>query len=82
MTHPTNATMPFTDLSDQPPLLTTDDVAVMLGTGPRFVRRLVTERRIPFIKVGRHVRFTASDVADFIEAGRGHAFYRAPTRGW
>ncbi len=82
MTHPTHATMPFSDGKDGTRLLTTDEVAVMLGTGPRFVRRLVTERRIPFIKVGRHVRFTASDVTDFIEAGRVHAFYRAPTRGW
>lgn len=82
MTHATNATLPLSDRGDQPRLLTTDEVAEMLGTGPRFVRRLVTERRIPFIKIGRHVRFTESDVADFIEAGRVHAFYRAPTRGW
>jgi excisionase family DNA binding protein len=82
MTHPTHATMPVSDGNDGSRLLTTDEVAVMLGTGPRFVRRLVTERRIPFIKVGRHVRFTASDVTEFIEAGRVHAFYRAPTRGW
>jgi excisionase family DNA binding protein len=32
-----------------------------LGVTPRFVRRLVAERRIPFLKVGRHVRFDPDD---------------------
>ena len=82
MTHLTHTTLPSSGDTYPPALLTTDEVAAMLGTGPRFVRRLVAERRIPFIKVGRHVRFTASDVTDFIEAGRVRAFYRAPTRGW
>jgi excisionase family DNA binding protein len=51
-------------------MLTIDQVAERLGTSPRFVRRLVAERRIAFNKVGRHVRFNASDVERFIEAGR------------
>jgi excisionase family DNA binding protein len=41
-----------------------------LGTSLRFVRRLVFERRIPFVKVGRHVRIAASDLDAFIAAGR------------
>ena len=36
----------------------------------RFVRRLIAERRIEFVKVGRHVRIGESAIADFIEAGR------------
>ncbi|CAM5444909.1 hypothetical protein SVIOM342S_06044 [Streptomyces violaceorubidus] len=36
-------------------LLTVDQVAERLGTGLRF-RRLIEERRITFVKVGRHVR--------------------------
>ena len=39
----------------------------------RFVRRLVLERRIPFIKVGRHVRIATSDLDAFIAAGRVEA---------
>ena len=39
------------------PLLDTDEVAVALRVTPRHVRRLVAERRIPFVKVGRFVRF-------------------------
>jgi hypothetical protein len=34
------------------------------------VRRLIFERRIPFIKVGRHVRIATSDLDAFIAAGR------------
>ncbi len=55
---------------DNPTLLTIEDVAVMLNVGPRFVRRLVAERRIAFHKVGHYVRFDAVDVAAWIAAGR------------
>lgn len=51
-------------------MLNIDQVAERLGTSPRFVRRLVAERRIAFNKVGRHIRFNATDVERFIEAGR------------
>jgi excisionase family DNA binding protein len=51
-------------------MLNIDQVAERLGTSPRFVRRLIAERRIAFTKVGRHVRFTAADVETFIRAGR------------
>lgn len=40
-----------------------------LGTGERYVRRLIQERRITFVKVGRHVRLRESDVRAFIDAG-------------
>jgi excisionase family DNA binding protein len=51
-------------------MLNIDEVAERLGTSPRFVRRLIAERRIAFNKVGRHVRFSAADVDDFVRAGR------------
>jgi excisionase family DNA binding protein len=54
-------------------LLSPQEVADRLGTSLRFVRRLVLERRIPFIKVGRHVRIATSDLEDFIAAGRVEA---------
>jgi hypothetical protein len=34
------------------------------------VRRLIFERRIPYTKLGRHVRIAASDLDAFIAAGR------------
>jgi len=39
------------------PLLNIDAVAEALGVTPRHIQRLVSERRIPFLKVGRFVRF-------------------------
>jgi excisionase family DNA binding protein len=51
-------------------LLTVEEAADRLGTSVRFVRRLVLERRIAYIKVGRHVRITETDLAGFVAAGR------------
>lgn len=47
-------------------LLNVDQVAERLGTSPRFPRRLIEERRITFVKVGRHVRIPESAVEAFI----------------
>lgn len=47
-------------------LLTVEEAARRLGTGVRFVRRLVAERRIRFVHVGRHVRIPQSAIDAFI----------------
>ncbi|OEJ95500.1 excisionase family DNA-binding protein [Streptomyces thermolilacinus] len=49
-------------------LLTVEQVAEMLGTTVRFPRRLIEERRIEFVKVGRHVRIRESAVTAFVAA--------------
>lgn len=54
-------------------LLTIPEVADRLGTSPRFVRRLIAERRIPYTKLGKHVRIAEADVDAFIAAGRVEA---------
>lgn len=51
-------------------LLTVDEAAGALNTTPRFVRRLIAERRITFHHIGRHVRIAEADVKAFIDAGR------------
>lgn len=51
-------------------LLTVDEAAGALNTTPRFVRRLIAERRICFHHIGRYVRIAESDLAAFVEAGR------------
>jgi excisionase family DNA binding protein len=51
-------------------LLTIPEVADRLGTSQRFVRRLIAERRIPYTKLGKHVRIADADVEAFIAAGR------------
>jgi excisionase family DNA binding protein len=48
------------------PLLTIDQAAELLGTGHRFPRRLVGERRIRFVHVGRHVRIPESALIEYV----------------
>lgn len=50
-------------------LLTVDGAGELLNTGPRFVRRLIAERRIEFVRVGRHVRIARSALLSFIAEG-------------
>jgi excisionase family DNA binding protein len=52
------------------PLIDIDQVAARLGVTPRFVRRLVDERRIPFHKIGKFVRFDPADIDSYIVRGR------------
>jgi excisionase family DNA binding protein len=49
-------------------LLTVAQVAELLGTTERFPRRLIEERRIEFVHVGRHVRIPEAVVHAYIEA--------------
>ena len=51
-------------------LLSVDAAAERLATTPRFIRRLIAERRIEYHKVGRHVRISESALAEFIEAAK------------
>ena len=67
------------DRGDTDPLLTIDDVAQRLNVGERFVRRLVAERRIGYLKVGAKVRFTRDDVEAFVAASRR---LQVTTRRW
>jgi excisionase family DNA binding protein len=45
-----------------------NEAAEALGTGSRFPRRLIAERRIRFVKVGRAVRIPESALIEFIQA--------------
>ncbi|MFW3474005.1 helix-turn-helix domain-containing protein [Streptomyces microflavus] len=49
------------------PLLTVEQAAERLGTGVRFIRRLVQERRIRYVKLGKPVRIPESAIAAYIE---------------
>jgi excisionase family DNA binding protein len=55
-------------LWDPDPLLDKRQVAERLTVGIRFVERLIAERRIPYVKVGRHVRVRTSSIDRFILA--------------
>ncbi|MGP4003605.1 excisionase family DNA-binding protein [Streptomyces sp. 8N706] len=49
-------------------LLSVAQVAERLGTTERFPRRLIAERRVTFVRVGRHVRIPEGALAAFIDA--------------
>ncbi len=51
-------------------LLDITALAERLGVTERFVRRLVAERRIPFLKIGKFIRFEPADVAAWIDQQR------------
>jgi len=46
--------------------LKVEEVAKLLGTTVRFPRRLIEERRIEFVKLGRHVRIAESAVLSYL----------------
>ncbi len=48
--------------------LSVAQVAERLGTTERFPRRLIEERRITFVKVGRHVRIPESALDAYVTA--------------
>jgi excisionase family DNA binding protein len=54
-------------------LLTVDEAAAMLGTTTRFPRRLIAERRIKFVRLGRHVRISERELEAVIDAGTVNA---------
>lgn len=58
-----------TTLSDA--LMDVPSAAERLGCSPRYVRRLVLERRIPFVKLGgSKVRFSVIELEKWIDAQR------------
>ena len=60
----------FVDSGPLPRLLDIDQVAEHLGVSVRHVRRLVFERRIPYLKWGHLLRFDPTDVAAWLDAQR------------
>lgn len=45
-------------------------LADRLGVSQRFVRRLVAERRVPFLKIGKFVRFDPTEIEEWVETCR------------
>ena len=59
--------------SPQQPLVDIVEVARMLGVDVRHVRRLVAEKRIPFIKWGHLLRFDPDDITSWLAGHRSPA---------
>ncbi|MHB8438530.1 MAG: helix-turn-helix domain-containing protein [Acidimicrobiales bacterium] len=50
--------------------LTLSEAASHLNVTDRYVRRLVAERRVPYLKVGRLLRFREADLDAYLESCR------------
>lgn len=66
----THITETHTDHPGRRPLLTIIEVAELLGVEVRHIRRLVHERRIPFIKWGHLLRFDPDEIDAWIDHHR------------
>lgn len=52
----------------EPTLLDVQGAARTLGVTTSMIRRLVLEKRIPYFKIGRYVRFDLDDLERFKQA--------------
>ena len=60
----------MTATQPEPVLLTLEQAAERLCTSVRFLRRLRAERRLPFVKLGKHLRVSIADLDAFIATCR------------
>jgi excisionase family DNA binding protein len=64
-----------------PQLLAIDQLAERLGVSVRHVRRLVAEERVPYLKVGKFIRFDPAEISGWLDEARHPAAARpAPYR--
>jgi excisionase family DNA binding protein len=60
----------MTTAADDPQLLSIDQLAQRLGITVRHVRRLVADKRVPYYKIGRLVRFDPAEITDWLATRR------------
>ncbi len=53
-----------------PELIDIETLAHLLGDSVRHVRRLVAERRVPYLKVGHFVRFDPAEIVEWLDSAR------------
>lgn len=56
--------------TEVPELIDIETLARRLGDSVRHVRRLVADKRIPYLKVGHFVRFDPAEIANWLHAQR------------
>lgn len=73
MNRPTTNPRTSEQLAQRPTLLDVAALAEHLCVTPRFVRRLVHERRVPFLKIGKFVRFDPREIDEWVDDCRRDA---------
>lgn len=48
------------------PLLTVEDLCVKLRVKKRYVYKLTQEGRIPYVKIGKYLRFRPSEIREWL----------------
>jgi excisionase family DNA binding protein len=69
--------MAIATTTDRRPLMDLPTVAKYLGVSERHIRRLVQERRIPFIKWGHPLRFDPDEIDAWVDTKRVPCHSRA-----
>lgn len=59
-----------TNPDDERRLVDIKTLAAILGVGERYIRRLVQERRVPFIKLGHYIRFDLREIWPWLDGFR------------
>jgi excisionase family DNA binding protein len=67
-------------VSPSPEVYTPEQAARLLNVGESWLRRKAAARLVPCTFIGKHLRFTAADVAAIIAAGARPAGARRPRR--
>jgi excisionase family DNA binding protein len=67
-------------MSSKEKLLTVGQAAERWGTSVHFPRRLIRERRITFVRIGRHVRIPEREVEALIAEGTVEPMVRSRGR--
>lgn len=67
---PTPDRAQMVDKAALPRLLDVPGLAAHLGVKERHIRRLIAERRVPFIKWGHLIRFDPDEIASWLDANR------------
>lgn len=60
--------MSATTITSDNELLDEADIARLTGTTERMARRIIAERRVPIVKVGRYVRVRRGDLEAWLVA--------------
>ena len=58
---------------DKAALISVEQLADELGVSVRYVRRIIAERRISYVKLGHLIRFERDEVDRWVEANRVNA---------
>lgn len=66
----------MTTITPTPELLSVPVAAEYLSVSERFVRRMVSEGRVPVVKLGKHVRVRRADLDAYIAASTREAVTR------